>query len=385
MRKAEEELEELDAAHLRRRLRWTTNSGADGPALEVDGSRLIDFASNDYLGLGQSPELRRIVADSLACHGPGAGASRLVTGSKTAHRDLEATLAAAKGKEAALSFSSGYATAVGVLDALLGAGDVVLLDKLSHASLIDGAKLSGARVRVFAHNDLDQLEDKLRRSSERIDSDGRILVVTEAVFSMDGDRAPLREIVEITKRYGALLLVDEAHSFGVIGPQGRGLGAELEIEAAIDFQMGTLSKAVGLSGGFVACSQVHADLLINRARSFIYSTAPPPFLAASAARAVDLMLSPHGDALRSRLKVNLDGFALASPSMSAIIPVRIGGEVQAMDLARELQQEGFLVPAIRYPTVARGAARLRIVVSAAHELAQIEALVSHLRGKAELF
>jgi len=385
VRKAEEELEELERSHLRRSLRWTSVPDPCRAEFEVEGRKLIDFASNDYLGLGRSPKLRQIVAESLEHHGPGAGASRLVTGSTEAHRDLEATLAAAKRSEAALSFSSGYATAVGVLDALLGPGDVVLLDKLSHASLIDGAKLSGARLRVFAHNDLDQLEDKLKRSCERIGSEGRMLVVTEAVFSMDGDRAPLQEIAELSKRYGALLLVDEAHSFGVIGPQGRGLAANLGIEELVDFQMGTLSKSVGLSGGFVACSKVHANLLLNRARSFIYSTAPPPFLVAAASRAVELMLSPYGNDLRDRLNENLGGFPLTALPSSAIIPLHIGDEKQALAVDKTLQEEGFLVPAIRFPTVARGAARLRVVVSAAHESIQIEALVSHLRQETELF
>src|SRR5690606_36031075 len=202
------------------------------------------------------------------------GASRLVCGTMAAHLRLEEKIAALKRTEAAITYSSGYAAATGSLPALCGKGDIILLDKLCHASLIDGARLSGATLRIFPHNDLDRLESHLRWSARRIDHDGRILVVTESVFSMDGDLAPLAGIVECKERHGALLLVDEAHALGVLGPRGRGLAAALGLEGRVDFQMGTFSKAVGLSGGYLCGDRAMIDLLVNRARSFIYSTAP---------------------------------------------------------------------------------------------------------------
>jgi 8-amino-7-oxononanoate synthase len=371
-----------EAAGLRERGLWRElrrMEGRESGRLSVDGRAMEVFASNDYLGLAEAPQVAAAVTEGLASWGAGAGASRLVCGTFAAHEALEGVLAAAKGAEAALTFASGFAVPLGVIPALVGPGDTVLLDKLCHACLVDAAKLSGATLRVFPHNHLGKLERLLAGAK------GRVLVVTESVFSMDGDRAALAEVVALKERYGAFLLLDEAHAFGVIGPGGRGLAAELALEGKVELQMGTLSKAAGLSGGYVAGSREVMDWLINRARSFIYSTAPPPFLAHACRVAVETMLGAEGEARRARLRVNvglfrrLMGMEEATFS-SAIVPMVLGDEGKAMEVSRRLKEAGVLVPAIRYPTVARGAARLRITFSALHEAAQIEALAAHLRG-----
>ncbi len=365
--------------HLWRELQ--TVAARDSVRLRTAQGWFTSFASNDYLGFAQAPWLQDALRDGIEKHGAGAGASRLVCGDFAAHQELEAALARAKGAEAALTFASGYAVPLGVIPALLGPGDTVILDKLCHASLVDAARLSGATLRVFPHNHLGKLERLL--ASAR----GRVLVVTEAVFSMDGDRAPLAEIVELKDRHGAWLLLDEAHAFGVLGPQGRGLAAEHGLEDRIELQMGTLSKAAGLSGGYLAAARPVIDHLVNRARSLIYSTAPPPFLAHAAAIAVEKMQAVEGETARARLRArtlklqHLLG-APASAFVSPILPHHVGDEQRALDLAARLQKAGFLVPAIRYPTVARGAARLRISLSAAHEDTDLQRLASTLERAA---
>jgi 8-amino-7-oxononanoate synthase len=329
--------------------------------------------------------LREAVLAGIAEFGVGAGASRLISGTQSPHLRLETALAKWKRTQAALSFSSGYAAAVGTVPALVAKGDIVLLDKLCHASLIDGARLSGAILRVFPHNHLGKLESHLEWA-QREHAGKRILIVTESVFSMDGDLAPLRELLELKKRFRALLLLDEAHAIGVIGPNGRGLAAAEDLNEDVDAQMGTLSKALGVSGGYICGSRSLIEWLINRARSFIYSTGPPPALAAAALAAVDFLASPDGEErrllLRQRIKLlqELLPVRAAAPNRpgktadhagSAIFPWIVGGEQAAIDLARALQKEGFLAPAIRYPTVAKGSARLRITVTAVHTEEQI--------------
>lgn len=368
-------LRDLESSGLRRRLRVLDSS--DGTRVTCQARAMRNFASNDYLGLSGSGFLRDALATAVQEWGAGSGASRLVTGTSRAHVALEEALARFKGTEAALTFSSGHATALGTLPALVGRGDTILLDKLSHACLVDAARLSGATLRVFPHNHLGKLERLLQGAG------GRVLIVTESVFSMDGDCAPLREIVELKDRHGAWLLVDEAHAVGVLGPQGRGLAAALGLEGRIELQMGTLSKALGLSGGYLAAAQPVIDLLVNRARSFIYSTAPPPALAAAATQALAWTAGPQGDAARERLHANLHRLASAlavEVPPAAILPVILGEEAAALAAAEHLGQAGFLVPAIRYPTVARGSARLRVTLSAAHEAAEIDALAAVLRG-----
>jgi len=364
------ELAMLDEANFRRTLRV-----ARGP--------LHNFAANDYLGLSHHPALIEAASHATAERGTGAGASRLVTGTDTAVLALETELAAWKEKEASLVFSSGYAAALGTIPALIGKNDTVLLDKLAHASLIDAARLSGATVRVFPHNQTGKLETLLQKLSV---ADGapknRILIVTESIFSMDGDAAPLREIVALKERYGAWLLVDEAHATGLYGQTGAGLIAELGLSSRVEIVMGTLSKALGSVGGYIAGSRVLIDWLTNRARSFVFSTALPPGVIAASRAAIELARGPAGVALRLRLRENIARFhAGLSPvwknkliSSSAIQPLICGEASTALQLAATLRDKGFLIPAIRYPTVPRHAARLRVTLSATHLPDEIEAL-----------
>jgi 8-amino-7-oxononanoate synthase len=360
------QLARLEEASLRRTLR------------PVDAS-LLNFAANDYLGLSRHPALIEASRQATAQHGTGAGASRLVTGTDSAVLALENQLAAWKEKEATLVFSSGYAVALGTIPALVGKGDTVILDKLSHASLIDAARLSGATVRTFPHNDLARLEALLKKiASEK----ARVLVITESIFSMDGDAAPLRELVELKDRFGAWLLVDEAHATGLYGATGAGLLAEAGLSARVEIVMGTLSKALGSVGGYIAGSRTLIDWLVNRARSFIYSTALPPGVIAASHAAVELAQSSEGASLRDRLRRNIAHFHAGLPdrwkdrslSSSAIQPLICGETAAALQMATGLRKAGFLIPAIRYPTVPRHAARLRLTLSAVHADKDIDAL-----------
>ena len=381
-----EQLEALRVRSLDRHLREI--SSAQGSEVEIGGRRFINFSSNDYLGLASDPRLREAATAAIDDFGVGAGASRLISGTQSPHLDLERALAQWKRSEAALCFSSGYAAALGTIPALVTKNDVVLLDKLCHASLIDGAKLSGAVLRVFPHNQVRKLESHLEWA-RREHSGKRVLIITESVFSMDGDRAPLRELVELKKRFGALLMLDEAHAVGVIGPNGRGLAAAENVSEEVDVQMGTLSKALGASGGYICGSRTLIEWLINRARSLIYSTAPPPAVIAAALAAVDFLSSSKGEERRlllwERIRLMQDLLPRSeldkehgAPS-SAIFPWTVGDEKAALHLAGALQTEGFLVPAIRYPTVAKGAARLRITVTAAHKEDHIRSLCEAIK------
>ena len=372
-----DDLRSIDAAGLRRGLRVLDS--AQGAVVECAGRALHNFSSNDYLGLACHPALIEAATNAAGTYGFGSGASRLICGTMRPHVDLEDALAAFKHAEAALVFGSGFAAGSGAIPALTGSGDVVILDKLAHACLIDGARASGATLRVFGHNRIDQLEDILKSSREK-SPDARILVATEAVFSMDGDLARLPEIVELKDQFGAMLLLDEAHATGVLGPGGRGLAAAHGLASRIDVQMGTLSKALGCHGGYIAGSRDLIDLLINRARSFIFATAPPPPLAAAALAALVLVESPEGDLRRAGLDANRLMLArtlgLSAPSPSPILPVIIGAEAAAVDLAVDLEAAGFLVPAIRFPTVPMGSARLRFTVTASHTRDAFDALAA---------
>ena len=387
-----QQLKALRAAALDRHL--FEISSPQGPEITVVGRdrrarHLINFSSNDYLGLTNDPRLRKAVIAGINEFGVGAGASRLISGTQSPHLRLEQALAEWKGTEAALCFSSGYAAALGTIPALVTKNDVVLLDKLCHASLIDAAKLSGARLRIFPHNNLRKLESHLQWA-RREHTGKRVLIITESVFSMDGDRAPLRDLVQLKKQFDALLMLDEAHAVGVIGPNGRGLAAEQNVSDDVDVQMGTLSEALGTSGGYICGSHDLIQWLINRARSFIYSTAPPPAIAAAALASLNFLSSPEGEERRLLLweRIRLIRKLLSplashvSPNEdcgSAIFPWIVEDEQAALDLAAALKSEGFLVPAIRYPTVAKGSARLRITVTASHEEDQIRALCEAIK------
>jgi 8-amino-7-oxononanoate synthase len=355
----------------------------DGVVIRRHGRDLVEFASNDYLGLRQEPLVIAAAKAALEKFGSGSGASRLITGSLSAHQELERQLSNWWGIEAALMFESGYAAALGTIPALVGPPDAVVLDKLCHACLIDAARLSGATIRVFPHQNIARLDHLLASLSDHA---RRVLVVTESVFSMDGDFADLERLTEVCQRRGAALLVDEAHAIGVIGSEGDGLVEMLGLRDRVDIRLGTLSKALGSAGGFIAGNRQLIETLINRARSFIFSTAPPPAAAAGAGAALRFLQSPQGRRRRQRLQENIARLRSLIPvagkrsadkrtagGLCAILPVMIGQEAPAMAVAEKLLAAGFYVPAIRYPTVARGAARLRITVSALHSDEQIEA------------
>jgi 8-amino-7-oxononanoate synthase len=303
-------------------------------------------------------------------------------------------LADFKGTQAALSFSNGYAAALGTIGALMGTDDCIIIDKLVHACIVDAAKFCGAKLRVFRHNDLEDLMSLLGWANKRRDAapespDGsmpRVLVVTESVFSMDGDHAPLREIVDLKNRYKAWLMVDEAHATGLYGPNRRGLAEELGVADQIEVQMGTLGKAVGAAGGYICGSRRLVDYLVNRARPFIFSTGPVPAAAAAATAGIRLIQSAVGEERRTRLWQLVANLTErqnqpSSNRPSAIIPIQVGDETRAVEAATNLRQRGILMPAIRYPTVARGHARLRMTVAASHtekDLATLRAALADL-------
>jgi 8-amino-7-oxononanoate synthase len=378
-------LDAIRAQGLYRELRRVDS--AQGPRIEIGGKTFLNFSSNDYLGLANHPALREAAIEAVKKFGAGAGASRLICGSLAPFHELEETIAAFKSAEAALSFSTGYAAALGTITALAGKDDIIVLDKLVHASIVDAARLSGAKLRVFDHNDLNDLEKILawadQTKSAIANRQSAILVVTESIFSMDGDAAPLREIVALKEKYGGWLMVDEAHATGLFGENRRGLAEELGVSEQIEIQMGTLGKAIGAGGGYICGSRRFIEFLVNRARSFIFSTAPVPAAAAAATAGIQLVQSTEGKKLRDQLWRHIAEFnskleTRNSKLTSAIAPIIIGDEKKAVEAAAQLRERGIFVPAIRYPTVARGAARLRVTLTAAHSAADIATLLDAL-------
>lgn len=374
-----ERLADLEGRDLRRHLRVVESP--QETALEIDGRTITNFSSNDYLGLAADARLREAGIRALTDAGSGSGASRLISGTHRIHVDLEEALAEFKNREAALSFANGTAAALGAIPALAGKGDILILDKLSHACLIDAARLSGAEIRIFPHNNLERLEELLKRSRAKSPR-ARIGVITESIFSMDGDRAPLAQIAEIKDRHGAWLLVDEAHATGIFGDHGRGLIDSLGLTDQVDIQLVTLGKALGSAGGAVVGSRKLIDYLSNSARTFIFSTAPPPSVAAMALEAIRLLASGVLEDKRSQLFRNMadlqERLGNASEPTSAIFPIPMGAESRAVRTANELYEQGIWVPAIRYPTVARGRARLRATLTASHTADQIQLLADAL-------
>ena len=370
-------LHELEVQGLRRSLRVIGE--IKGMRITIDSRELQNFSSNDYLGLASHPALAEAMADAARRYGVGSTASRLICGTSGEHAKLEEELAAAKETEAGLVFSTGMAAATGAIPTLIGKGDVIILDKLAHACLIDGARASEATLRVFPHNDLEKLESHLKWAREKHPK-ARIMILTESVFSMDGDLAPLRGIVDLKDEYGAILFLDEAHAVGVRGSGAQGLAGELGLSDRVEIQMGTLGKALGVSGGYIAGSRVLIDFLINRARTFIFSTAPSPAIAAACRAALRIVQSDEGDRLRAKLHQNLGllatGLNLSGMPQSAIVPLILGSEERALSEAARLLEAGFFVPAIRYPTVPRNTARIRITVSAGHEKEQINSVAA---------
>jgi len=368
------ELDRIRASGLWRRLRIVDSP--QGPTINLDGHELINFSSNDYLGLCNHPKIKEAAVKTIEKFGFGAGASRLISGHSRVIDQLESNLAAFKQTEAALVFPSGYSAMLGIVCSVFSPGDVLILDRLAHACMIDAARLSGATIRVFAHNDVDDLEEKLRWATSRTRGGTRhkVGILTESVFSMDGDLAPLKEIVELKEKYGAILVLDEAHATGVLGPDGRGLAHQLRIASRVEIQMGTLSKAFGALGGFVCGTRPLIEFLVNRARSFIFTTGLPPAIAAAALAALEIAQSEEGNKLRATLRTNVSTLCemVNRPIMpAAIVPIIVGNEERATLLSNHLLQRGFYVPAIRFPAVKHGSARLRVSISAAHTPDQI--------------
>ncbi len=347
-----------------------------GPRVRfAGGPGLLNFCSNDYLGLSGHPEILEAARRGISRWGWGAGAARLVTGTTSPHLRLEEGLAAFHHRPAALLFGTGYQANVGALQAQIGPGDLVLSDALNHASLIDGCRLavatSGAEVRVYRHGDLGHLEGLLKAAKRRR---GRRWIVTDALFSVDGDAAPLEGIAALAARYGALTFVDEAHAIGVFGRQGRGLVHALGLSNRLDVVVGTLSKALGGVGGWVSGSKGMVSLLRSRARAFLYSTAPPMAAAEAALAALVLCRGPQGDVLRQRLWANVRILGAPGPILS--LPFQGVGE--AGRVSKSLERKGYFVAALRPPTVPAGTSRLRVVATAAHTPGQVRGLLRAL-------
>nr|BBH93083.1 8-amino-7-oxononanoate synthase [Thermogemmatispora argillosa] len=370
-----ERLEALRTAQLYRRLR--PELGSSEPWLERDGRRLLNLSSNNYLGLATHPALNAAASQASERYGCGAGSSRLIAGSSDLHAELERRLACFKGCESALLFNSGYVANIGVISALVGPGDLILSDALNHASIIDGCRLSRATCQVYPHSD-SRAVARLLAEAQRSGHYRRKLVVTDSVFSMDGDVAPLEELIALCRQYGALLLVDEAHATGCLGPGGRGLLASIASDYEGVIAVGTLSKALGSFGAFVAGPALLTDYLVNVARPFIFTTAlPPPVIAASLAALTLLEESP---ALVERLQANAAylrrglqalGFDTLTSS-THIVPVLVGDAGLALKMAARLQERGVLAVAIRPPTVPAGMARIRASVMAVHERSDLD-------------
>ena len=374
----DDELDDLERRNLRRRP--LTRQGRQSVRILVEGRELISYGSNDYLGLAADPRLARAVIGALEREGWGSGASPLITGHSTLHQRLEERLAEFEGVEAALVFPSGFAANAGTIAALVGSGDAVYCDRKNHASLLDGCRLSRADVRVYPHGDSRQLAALLAKSSRY----RRRLIVTDGLFSMDGDLAPLAESAELAERYDAMMLVDEAHATGVFGKHGRGVTEHLGVDNLVHVRVGTLSKALGCVGGFVAGSRSLIEWLVNRARPYVFSTASPAATAAAALVAIDILrdepqrrrdLLVRSQKLREELTGQ--GWKIGS-SASQIIPLVVGHAERAIRLSAALRDRGLFVPAIRPPTVPDGEACLRISLTAGHTEEMVVALLGAL-------
>ena len=360
-----ERLRELRDAGLHRRLRLV--DGPQGPSVQLDGRRVLLLCSNNYLGLADHPRVRKAAAEAAMRWGAGAGASRLISGNMAPHRQLEERLARFKGYPAALLFGSGYLANSGAIAALAGRGEVVFSDALNHASIVDGCRLSRAETFVYRHNDVEHLAWGLRRAADRAS-----LIVTDAVFSMDGDVAPLGELARLAREHGCRLVVDEAHATGAVGAEGRGCVAASGLSGEVDVVVGTLGKALGSYGAYVCASCAVTELLVNTARPFIFSTAPPPPALAAAETALDLLESgpERVAALRSNAAALRAGLAAEGLSPGGaetqIVPVAIGDAVATMRLSELLLERGVFAQGIRPPTVPEGTSRLRLTTMATH-------------------
>jgi 8-amino-7-oxononanoate synthase len=375
----EQELSTLAQNHLLRRP--VVVEPCDGSRVTIAGKSLLIMCSNDYLGLSNHPSLLEAAHRAMDLYGFGSGASRLVSGTGPLHQELEERIACFKGTEAAILFNSGYAANTGIIPALAGEGDVILSDSLNHASIIDGCRLSRASVQVYRHKDRDHLEELLRNNS----SARRRLIITDGVFSMDGDIAPLPDLVTLAEEYDALLMVDDAHATGVLGKRGRGIAEYFGLEGRIHIQMGTFGKALGSFGAFAAGSRDIIDYLINRSRSYIFSTALPSAVCAASMAALQIV--EQEPSRREALWKNRDRFVAglsdlgitAGNSGTPIIPLVIGGAEKTLQAGSRLFAEGIFAAAIRPPTVADGASRIRMTVLATHSDQDIDAALAVLR------
>jgi len=366
----ERELAELDTIGMRRSLRTVDGQG---PRAVVDDREVLLLCTNNYLGLAGHSALLEAAAAATWRYGAGSGASRLVSGTLPPHARLEERLAAFKGTEAALLFNSGFAANTGILQGLFGPDDVIFSDELNHASLVDGCRLSRARTVIYPHGDVQALERLM--ASEAPCRKGRWLIVTDGVFSMDGDIAPLPALCALKEHFDALLMVDDAHGAGVLGSTGRGTAEHLGCLGRIDLQMGTLGKALGCAGAYLAAPRVVIDTLINRSRPFIFSTSLPPSVPAAAMAAIDIVESSEGIGLRADLHRNRELFAgrlLEAgldllTSATQIVPVLVGEPAPTMAITRRLLDEGIFLQGIRPPTVPEGTCRLRATVMATHD------------------
>ena len=367
-----QELLQLERQHLLRRL--TIVESNDGPYITINGKRLLLMCSNDYLGLAGHPALREAAYDAMDRYGFGSGASRLVSGTSALHRELEQKIARFKGTEAALAFNSGYAANTGIIPAIAREGDVILSDSLNHASIIDGCRLSKAEVKVYRHCDVDHVENLFKKSFAA----HRTVIVTDGVFSMDGDIAPLPELASLAEKYGAVLMVDDAHATGVLGDSGRGTTERFSLANKVPIQMGTLGKALGSFGAFVAGGRSLIDYLVNRSRSFIFSTALPPMVCAASIAALDIL--DREPERRQTLRINRKrfvkgllslGIAIAD-SGTPIVPLMIVDSEKALTISEKLMEYGIYAAAIRPPTVPENAARIRTTMTATHTAEDID-------------
>ena len=375
-------LEELKVLKERAMIReYRTVEGQEGPYIQINGKSYLSFCSNNYLGLANHPKIKQAAIDAINQYGWGTGASRLVSGNMTLHQELEKKIAEFKCTEASLLFPTGYMANLGAICAIVSKGDIVIGDKLNHASIVDGCRQSGATFRVYPHKDLSQLESLLQRSSIY----RRRLIVTDSLFSMDGDTAPLPEILKIAKRYDAIIMIDDAHATGVFGQHGKGMIEHYGLEGKIDIIMGSLSKAIGSIGGFIAGSKHLIEFLKNKARSFIYTTALPPAVCAASLAGLALVqedtslidkLWENIEYLKSRLSEFTNNVTIQSP----IIPVIVGSAEDAVNLSNKLYQNGILIPAIRPPTVPPGTSRLRISLMTTHSKDDINRLIDVLKN-----
>jgi len=364
-------LEELRDRGLYRRLRLI--SGPQGPRVTLDGRPVLLLCSNNYLGLADHPKVRGAAAEAAMRWGAGAGASRLISGNMQLHRSLEERLAAFKGYESALLFGSGYLANTGTIAALAGEGEVVFSDQLNHASIIDGCRLSRAETFVYRHGDVEHLAWGLREAAGR-----GSLIVSDGVFSMDGDVAPLEQLTQLAHDHDCRLMIDEAHATGALGPGGRGSVAAAGLSGEVDLVMGTLGKALGSYGAYVCASRELTDFLVNTARPFVFSTAPPPPVVAAGLAALELLEShPHRierlaeNAVALRAALAAEGLAVGD-SQTQIVPVEVGNAARTMELSERLLERGVFAQGIRPPTVPEGSSRLRFTVMSTHRRGELE-------------